>query len=204
MTIYNTDMYKLLFNEARDGIWIINFANKKIIDVNKSLMKLSGYSKEELLAMPPQNISPDPEGTAQIMKNAMISGGEIFMERKLKKKDGSIVPVEISARSIEIDDKKLMISIFRDIVERKKAELERVDLIKKLKTALEEVKKLSGLLPICSSCKKIRDDQGYWNQIEGYIQRHSEAKFSHSICPECSDKLYGNEDWYNKLSEKKE
>ena len=59
-----------------------------------------------------------------------------------------------------------------------------------LTKALSEVKLLSGLLPICASCKKIRDDQGYWNQIEAYIQRHSQAQFSHSICPECMQKLY--------------
>jgi hypothetical protein len=59
-----------------------------------------------------------------------------------------------------------------------------------LTKALSEVKLLSGLLPICASCKKIRDDRGYWNQIESYIQRHSEAQFSHSICPDCMQKLY--------------
>lgn len=51
-------------------------------------------------------------------------------------------------------------------------------------------KTLSGMLPICASCKKIRDDKGYWNQIEAYITEHSEAKFSHGICPECMKKLY--------------
>jgi len=59
-----------------------------------------------------------------------------------------------------------------------------------LRKALAEVKKLSGLLPICASCNKIRDDKGYWNQIEAYIRDHSEADFSHSICPECAKKLY--------------
>ncbi len=59
-----------------------------------------------------------------------------------------------------------------------------------LQLALTEVKKLSGLLPICASCKKIRDDKGYWNQIEIYIRNHSEADFSHSICPDCVTKLY--------------
>jgi signal transduction histidine kinase len=60
----------------------------------------------------------------------------------------------------------------------------------KLKKALSEVKQLSGLLPICASCKKIRDSQGYWNQIESYIREHSEAEFTHSICEECAEKLY--------------
>ena len=63
--------------------------------------------------------------------------------------------------------------------------------------ALLEVKILSGFLPICASCKKIRDDKGYWNQIEAYIRDHSEAEFSHSICPECAKKLYPDIDLYN-------
>lgn len=74
---------------------------------------------------------------------------------------------------------------------------------KLLEEALYEVKKLQGLLPICSVCKKIRDDKGYWNQIEGYIQTHSEAKFSHGMCPDCSDKLYGDQDWYIKMKKNK-
>ena len=73
-----------------------------------------------------------------------------------------------------------------------------------LTIALERVKTLNGLLPICASCKKIRDDKGYWNQIESYLKKHSEAEFSHSMCPECSDKFYGKEDWYIKMKEKEE
>ena len=54
-------------------------------------------------------------------------------------------------------------------------------------------------MPICASCKKIRDDKGYWNQIEGYIETHSDASFSHGLCPECMDNIYGNEGWYKKV-----
>jgi preprotein translocase subunit YajC len=73
---------------------------------------------------------------------------------------------------------------------RKRAEIEKDNLIVELKDALDKVKTLSGLLPICASCKKIRDDKGYWNQIEIYIGSHSNAEFSHSICPDCLKKLY--------------
>ncbi len=69
-------------------------------------------------------------------------------------------------------------------------EKEKENLILELTEALSEVKKLSGMLPICASCKKIRDDKGYWNQIESYIGDHSEAEFSHGICPDCAKKLY--------------
>jgi CheY-like chemotaxis protein len=67
---------------------------------------------------------------------------------------------------------------------------EKEKLVHELQSALATVKTLSGLLPICSSCKKIRDDTGYWNQIESYIRARSEAEFTHSICPNCSKTLY--------------
>ena len=72
----------------------------------------------------------------------------------------------------------------------KQTDEEKSEVIKELHKALEEVKTLSGFLPICASCKKIRDDKGYWNQIEAYISKHSEAVFSHGICPGCAQKLY--------------
>jgi hypothetical protein len=72
----------------------------------------------------------------------------------------------------------------------KQTDQEKSEIIAQLHKALEEVKTLSGFLPICASCKKIRDDKGYWNQIEAYISEHSEAEFSHGICPECIKKLY--------------
>ncbi len=78
----------------------------------------------------------------------------------------------------------------REVAERKRVEEEREKVISQLQLALAHVKKLSGLLPICASCKKIRDDRGYWLQVEEYIHDHSEAQFSHGLCPECAKKLY--------------
>lgn len=63
-------------------------------------------------------------------------------------------------------------------------------LIAELQGALARIKTLRGMLPICASCKKVRDDKGYWSQIEAYISEHSEAEFSHGLCPECAQKLY--------------
>jgi len=69
--------------------------------------------------------------------------------------------------------------------------------------AQDEIKTLKGIVPICSACKKIRDDKGYWNVLELYIQKHSDASFSHGICPDCVDKLYGEEDWYIEMEKDK-
>lgn len=76
------------------------------------------------------------------------------------------------------------------IIERKRAETELAKLVVELQAALSKVKTLSGLLPICASCKKIRDDQGYWTQVEVYVREHSDADFTHSICPDCAARLY--------------
>jgi PAS domain S-box-containing protein len=85
-----------------------------------------------------------------------------------------------------------LVGISRDVTERMVAEGERERLIAELKDALTNIKTLRGLLPICSSCKKIRDDRGYWNQIETYIKTYSEADFTHGICPDCVKRLYGD------------
>jgi|GEM_PF-1278004 len=77
-----------------------------------------------------------------------------------------------------------------EIEEKNKVELEREKLIEDLKEALAKIKSLSGLLPMCASCKKIRNDKGYWEQVETFISNHSEAEFSHSLCPECLKTLY--------------
>ena len=82
------------------------------------------------------------------------------------------------------------LSLKKEIDRRKNREQELLNLNRELKNSIETIKTLRGLIPICANCKKIRDDKGYWNQIETYIQKHSEAEFSHGICPECARKLY--------------
>jgi len=103
-----------------------------------------------------------------------------------------IVWVFIHAEPVFDDQQNLsqIIVTFMDITESKRAAKERESLIYELQEALSAVKKLSGLLPICANCKKIRDDKGYWQQVEVYMHSHSDVSFTHGICPECADKLY--------------
>jgi PAS domain S-box-containing protein len=109
---------------------------------------------------------------------------------------GNIVAIlGIGNKPTDYTDKDInLVSYLADvawsIAESKRLEEERGRLIMELQESLAQVKTLSGLLPICASCKKIRDDQGYWNQIESYISAHSEAEFSHSLCPDCLQKFY--------------
>ncbi len=106
-------------------------------------------------------------------------------ERERRLYDNNIYPVFDDGGKIRA------LAIFaKDVTEAKRAEQSLVMERDKLRAALAKIKKLSGMLPICASCKKIRDDRGYWNQIEIYIRQHSEAQFSHGICPDCVKKLY--------------
>ncbi len=104
--------------------------------------------------------------------------------------------VEIENRPVlailkQVADIKEKLSQAHDEIERRKRlELEKEQLIRKLQQALSEIKTLQGFLPICASCKKVRDDDGYWQRIEKYIQDRSNARFSHGICPDCAKKLY--------------
>ena len=107
-------------------------------------------------------------------------------------KDGSTVTLETSGVPIFDESGGILgyRGVDRDISIRKRAEARLQEESNKLKQALAKVKRLSGMLPICASCKKIRDDSGYWNQIEEYIESNSDAEFSHGICPQCARKLY--------------
>lgn len=98
------------------------------------------------------------------------------------------------ARAIRwIDGRMVRLEIATDLTVRKNVEEEREALIKILKRALDEVKALSGIVPICMYCKEIRDDKGYWNNLEKFISERSEAEFSHSICPDCLKENFAEE-----------
>jgi hypothetical protein len=115
-----------------------------------------------------------------------ISHDEMFI-----RKDGTILPVSvISAPLKEKGGVAASVTAFRDISDMKQAEQEREELIGKLQKALAEIKTLQGVLPICSNCKKIRDDKGSWRQLEEYISEHTDSRFSHGLCSDCAQKLY--------------
>lgn len=102
----------------------------------------------------------------------------------------------------ESGEVETVICISKNITSRKQAEIKLKEEHDRLLEAMKEINTLSGLLPICSSCKKIRDDRGYWNLLESYIENHSDAQFSHGLCPACSDELYGRQEWYSKRKQK--
>lgn len=87
------------------------------------------------------------------------------------------------------------------LLSKKISELEMMN--QELKGAVNEIKTLQGILPICAKCKKIRDSNGYWTQVESYIENHSELKFSHGICEKCSEELYSSEEWFKRKKDNK-
>jgi len=133
----------------------------------------------------------DKEEDRVVAVNELSKSGKVKgREFKFRKKSGELITGLFSAEIIPINNQEFVLSSISDITERKGAEVEREKLIQELQEALASVKQLSGLLPICASCKKVRDDKGYWTQIEAYIRDRSEAEFSHGLCPECMKKLY--------------
>ena len=166
----------------------------KITFVNDKFCAISKYSREELLGQDHRIINSGYHSKEFIRELwTTIRSGKVWTgEVRNRAKDGSIYWVDTTIVPFldAYGKPRQYMAIRADITERKRAEQERELLIQELTDALAEVKTLSGLLPICSGCKKVRDDSGYWNQIEAYISKHTAAKFSHGSCPSCAVKFY--------------
>ncbi|MGE5314267.1 MAG: CHASE domain-containing protein [Acidobacteriota bacterium] len=186
--------YKNLMLQANDSILVIDM-NRRITDANQQACDHYGYGLDELRGKSIEELHPPESRDAVIAQfESLRQTGSARFEELNRKKDGTLVPAEISERIVrmgeEDEQEEYVLKFVRDISERKRAEHEREELVKELQEALADIKTLSGLIPICSSCKKIRDDRGYWNVLESYLAQHSEAQFTHGICPDCMKKLY--------------
>ena len=176
--------------------------DSKVIDINPRFKELFGFSLEEIEGKGINSliIPKDFKEEATKLDNDTLSG-YVYFDTIRKNKRGDLLPVSISAAPILINNKlKGSFVIYKDIKQRKKIEDEREKLIIKLQTALDEVKTLEGLIPICSHCKKIRDDSGFWGNVEQYISKHTNVDFSHGICPDCLKEHFPNQ--YEKMKEK--
>jgi PAS domain S-box-containing protein len=151
------------------------------------------FEKGEMEGKDMKQCHPSPESYEKFCQKAyaiLATGQSYYAEELRKRKDATLFWCTLIGNALDHQNiPKGAIWIYRDIAARKQAEAEREKLITELKQALSEIKKLSGYLPICASCKKIRNDEGYWQQIETYIKEHSEAEFTHGICPDCK-KIY--------------
>lgn len=185
-------MFRTLIDRSSDALFVIDAKYGGFVDVNLKACESLGYEWHELLRMQVTDIEetiPDQQQW-DTHQNEVKQSEELILEGLHKRKDGTVFPVEISVKHTNINDRDMIIAIARDITERKIQEAEKEKILADLQHAVENVKILSGFLPICSYCKNIRDDKGLWSQIENYIKDHSEMDFTHSICPECAKKEY--------------
>jgi len=157
--------------------------------------RITGYTPNEAIAMGGWQSLVHADDLPQALDHVetMLAGQTDIREFRITRKDGEIRWVRNHAHPVWDEDQSRVVHIYaatQDVTERKQAHEEQERLILELQDALSRVKTLKGLLPICASCRKIRNDQGYWTSVEAYILQHSDAEFTHGICPDCARKLY--------------
>ena len=187
----NSDvLYRLLFENCMDGI-MKTAPDGSILDANPAACEIFQRTREEIIAARREGLIDETDPRLPALVEERGRTGKAHGELWGRRKDGSLFPVEFSSVVFENPQGQARTClIVRDISERKTAEAERERLIHELKDALAHVKTLSGLLPMCASCRKIRDKEGRWRPLELYIREHTAADFSHGICPECRRILY--------------
>jgi GAF domain-containing protein len=169
---------------AGDGIagWVADIGESVIVPdaraderLAREISKPSGLEPRSVLSVP-MRVKQEVIGVLQLVdtKADRFGTSELTLLESLT-----------ASAAVAIDNARLYEKAQQEIAERVRAEQARERLIAELEEALTQVQQLEGFLPICSYCKKIRDDQNYWQQVETYIERHSEALFTHSICPDC-------------------
>ncbi|MGZ8921693.1 MAG: PAS domain-containing protein, partial [Limisphaerales bacterium] len=180
--------------ESSDDAIVGQSEDGLIVSWNAAAERLYGYPASEALGRSFGMLFPIERSHELVPMLERVCKGERVnhFETTQRTKEGAAVEVSLTISPVQTMNGKIIgVSITaRDVTDRKQQEAERERLLKELQVAMAEVKTLSGLLPICAQCKKIRDDRGYWNQIESFIGARSNAKFSHGICPDCIVRLY--------------
>ena len=184
--------YKELFDTVPVGLFR-STPKGEILDANAAFLQMTGLSNlSEARRMNFAQLHPSATDFAAWRDKLEREGTVACVESRFRGHDGQDLWVEIHAKAL-CDPAGRNIyyeGSVENISERKSIELERERLIEELRQALSRVRSLAGLLPICSSCKKIRDSGGKWNMLESYIETHSLAHFTHSFCPDCAQRLY--------------
>lgn len=186
-------LFSRAVEEAPDGVQIVNM-NGFIQYSNRAILEMYGFSHEEFLGKHVNDLNVDPEMAEKVILPWIREYGKWTGELLVKHKDGGQFPIWLTASLVRNEEMEpiAMIGIIRDISQRRRAEEEREDLIRELQTALAEIKTLRGLIPICSWCKRVRNDAGYWESVEDYLEKHSDAHFTHGICEICLSRAFEN------------
>ncbi len=184
------ERFRLIFEKSPLGI--IHFdSNGVVTNCNQVFLEITGSSMEQTIGFNLQTSLTNP-GVRKAVEAALSGKMGEFEGEYTSVTGGKCAWLKLVYAPIPDIEGSVTggLGIVEDITTRKRLEEEKHKVVVDLQKALSEVKKLSGFLPICASCKKIRDDKGYWQQVEEYIRDRSEAQFSHSICPDCMKALY--------------
>jgi len=184
--------YKELFDTVPVGLFR-STPKGEILDANAACLEMTGFtSLDELLSHNFGELHPSQQDFGAWRDKLERDGAVAYVECQFRGSAGASRWVEIHAKALRDPETRQIYyeGSVEDISRRKGIEREREQLIEELRAALSRVQSLAGLLPICSSCKKIRDSGGHWNMLESYIENHSQAHFTHSFCPDCARRLY--------------
>ncbi len=180
--------WRAVFDAVQDAICLLD-GNNRILHCNRRMEEMTGLPQEAMVGRLCWEIMHGTTGP--------VEGCPVVRMRQSRRRE--VAELAFGCRWIEAvadpfpeptEDRVDAVHLVHDITERKRSEAERERLIGELRHAMGQVKTLAGLLPICSKCKRIRDDQGYWQRLETYFMEHSLATFTHSLCPECLEHLY--------------
>ncbi len=197
------ERFSQLYNESPVG-YHESDSEGRVIQVNQTELDMLGYTAEEMLGRHVWDFRVETDTSRQAFAAKMagtMPPGQAF-ERTYRRKDGTTFPALLEGRYVKDESGQIigLRSTIQDITERKQAEEKREQLIQELQETLKEVRTLSGLLPICAWCKKLRDDEGYWKSVEQYIGERTKAQFTHGVCPECQSKFLGKRNSNTKVS----
>ncbi len=192
------EKWRNLFEQSPIGIEVYN-AEGVLTDINTVCLIIFGARREDLLGR--FRLLDDPN-LPKLALSKLMSGQSVCYDRRFDfelVKQNNLYPTsrtgvcDLSVMITPLRDGERLLGYLvqvQDVTEPKRAEEERERLLKEVQEALAQVQALAGLLPICVSCKKIRDDKGYWTQVENYISSHTSATFTHGFCPECMKKNF--------------
>ncbi|MCK5542257.1 MAG: PAS domain S-box protein [Desulfobacterales bacterium] len=198
--------YRIIMDESSDPFFSF-YADGTYRYVNKAFAKGVGKDLDKIIGNKIWDVFEKEEADKRfaVVKKVLTEGKTEEIEVRVPLPSGDTYYLT-TAKPIFNDDctVETVICTSKNITKRKLAEDALKENHERLLKANKEIKALAGLLPICAECKKIRDDKGYWNLLESYIEKHSDASFTYGMCPDCSDKVYGKENWYIEMKKKKQ
>lgn len=186
MVLYQHHL-ETIFRAMQDVVMVLDGETQRILYVNDTALRFLGYSPRALIGTLFSALLHE-DSSERLVEATLVDG--TYGPMPFRCANGELHNADVTVAVVPWDGQPALLYSLRDATQRTRMERERENLILELREALSTVKQLSGLLPICANCKRIRDDQGEWSNLERYISARSNAEFSHGICPTCRDELY--------------